>query len=153
MEPLLSNGFLQLREKFCFFVDFFTPSLIVYFDDCWFPWSFDLWLWRIWDFLLLCGSWFLRYTLYASTIHLERIHHSDTTIVRLRLRPITQSRLELINHMKFISNTITMNSKTKRQSNNNKESYAQHCIGYQPSPSIIWLSICHPPLYYWKEYA
>ena len=62
-----------------------------------------------WEFLLLCGSWFLRYTLNTSTIHLERLPCSDTTVVKLRLRPISQSRLELINHMKFILNTITMN--------------------------------------------
>ena len=64
---------------------------------------------RFWEFLLLCGSWFLRYTLNTSTIHLERLPCSDTTVVKLRLRPISQSRLELINHMRFISNTITIN--------------------------------------------
>ena len=106
MKPLLSNSFLQLREKICFFVDFFTPSLIVYFD------YLEALIFNyggFWEFLLLCGSWWLWYILYASTIHLEHIHRSDTTVVRLRLRPISQSRLELINHMKFISNTITMN--------------------------------------------
>ena len=59
--------FLQLREKFCFFVDFSTRSLIVYFDDCWFPWSFDLWLWRI--LRIPIALWLLIFAIYSLCFH------------------------------------------------------------------------------------
>ena len=38
-----------------------------YFDDCWFPWSFDLWLWRILRNLI--ALWLLIFVIYSLCFH------------------------------------------------------------------------------------